>query len=114
LEDVVQKTQAKAEIRSYPWYSVRKMAREIVVGGEEKTHLCIECPTEMTSKAKRAPNDWRAALCNAKSSSNVWLHLQRKHRHARHVDKQICQSRLRSVVIVYRLQLEKGVLGFVR
>ena len=42
LEDVVQKTQAKAEIRSYPWYSVRKMAREIVVGGEEKTHLCIQ------------------------------------------------------------------------
>ena len=35
----------------------------------------------MTSKAKRTPNDWHAALCNAKSSSNVWLHLQRKHRH---------------------------------
>ena len=36
LEDVVQLTQVKAEVRSYPWYSVRKMAREIVVGGEEK------------------------------------------------------------------------------
>jgi len=80
LEDVVQKTQAKAEISSYPWYSVQKMAREIVVGGEGKTHLCIECLTEITSKAKRTPNDWHAALCNAKSSSNAWLHLQRKHR----------------------------------
>lgn len=48
---------------------------------EKKTHLCIECLTEITSKAKRTPNDWHAALCNAKSSSNVWLHLQRKHRH---------------------------------
>ena len=45
LEDVVQKTQAKAEKSSYPWYRVRKMAREIVVGGEVKTHLCIECTT---------------------------------------------------------------------
>jgi hypothetical protein len=81
LEDVVQKTQAKAEKSSYPWYSVRKMARVIVVGGEGKTHLCMECLTEMTSKAKRTPNDWHAALCNAESGSNVWLHLQRKHRH---------------------------------
>ena len=48
---------------------------------EKKTHICIECLTEMTSKAKRTPNDWHAALCNAKSSSNVWLHLQRKHRY---------------------------------
>jgi len=66
LEDVVRLTQAKAEVRSYPWYSVRKMAREIVVGTEKKTHLCIECLTEITSKAKRTPNDWHAALCNAK------------------------------------------------
>ena len=58
LEDVVRLTQAKAEVRSYPWYSVRKMAREIVVGTEKKTHLCIECLTEITSKAKRTPNDW--------------------------------------------------------
>jgi len=36
LEDVVRLTQAKAEVRSYPWYSVRKMAREIVVGTEKK------------------------------------------------------------------------------
>ena len=36
LEDVVRLTQVKAEVRSYPWYSVRKMAREIVVGTEKK------------------------------------------------------------------------------
>ena len=39
LEDVVQLTQAKAEVRSYPWYSVRKMAREIVVGTKKNTSM---------------------------------------------------------------------------
>ena len=39
LEDVVRLTQAKAEVRSYPWYSVRKMAREIVVGTEKNTFM---------------------------------------------------------------------------
>lgn len=39
LEDVVGLTQAKAEVRSYPGYSVRKMAREIVVGTKKNTFM---------------------------------------------------------------------------
>ena len=57
------------------------MAGETFVGREEKAHLCIEYLTEMTLKAKRTPQMNDMELCNAKSSSNVWLHLQRKDRH---------------------------------
>ena len=44
LEDVVQKTQAKAEISSYPWYSVQKMAREIVVGTKKENTFMHRMP----------------------------------------------------------------------
>ena len=44
LKDVVRLTQAKAEVRSYPWYSVRKMAREIVVGTKKENTFMHRMP----------------------------------------------------------------------
>ena len=86
MEGILKATKAKTRNNLYPWLCIREMQHPINVGGDKKTHICMECLHGIVSKKKRACNDWHAALCTASNSTNGWTHLKRKHRSTTNVD----------------------------
>ena len=63
MEEVLELTKAKPEKRDYPWFVIRKMEHAMEIGGNPKSHICVECLENVVQKKKRTANDWNSAVC---------------------------------------------------
>ena len=56
MEEVLELTKAKPEKRDYPWFVIRKMEHAMEIGGNPKSHICVECLENVVQKKKRTAN----------------------------------------------------------
>ena len=52
MEEVLELTKAKPEKRDYPWFVIRKMEHAMKIGGNAKSHICVECLENVVQKIR--------------------------------------------------------------
>ena len=52
MEEVLELTKAKPEKWDYPWFVIRKMEHAMEIGGNPKSHICVECLENVVQKIR--------------------------------------------------------------